>query len=117
MSEVVRLPAPLVTLMPVLPGWSKNKAVAHTLPYDAALMAGTQAGRPLPVQRWASFGVPALVLYGGKSPAWVQAGTKALAEALPGARLRMLPGQTHYVKAEAIAPVLHEFFANAGTRA
>ena len=37
-------------------------------------------------------------------------GTRALADALPDATYRVLPGQNHMVKAQAIAPVLTEFF-------
>jgi hypothetical protein len=37
-------------------------------------------------------------------------GTRALADALPEASYRTLPGQTHMVKPQAIAPVLTEFF-------
>ncbi|MDB5101502.1 MAG: alpha/beta hydrolase, partial [Cyanobacteria bacterium RYN_339] len=35
---------------------------------------------------------------------------KALADVLPGARYQTLPGQTHMVKAQAIAPALAAFF-------
>jgi hypothetical protein len=37
-------------------------------------------------------------------------GTPALADALPDATYRALPGQNHMVKPQAIAPVLTEFF-------
>ena len=36
---------------------------------------------------------------------------QALAQTLPNANYRTLPGQTHMVKPESIAPVLEEFFA------
>ncbi|MFI5892199.1 hypothetical protein ACIA5D_19040 [Actinoplanes sp. NPDC051513] len=41
---------------------------------------------------------------------------KALSEALPDARYRTLPGQTHMVKADAVAPSVKEFLAAASTR-
>jgi hypothetical protein len=34
-----------------------------------------------------------------------------MAEVLPNATYRTVPGQTHLVKAAALAPVLREFFA------
>jgi hypothetical protein len=40
----------------------------------------------------------------------MRTGTRALAEAVPGSAYRTLPGQTHMLKTEAIAPVLTEFF-------
>jgi len=94
-----------------MPAWSKLKNVAHTLGYDAAVMGDGQRGRPLPAGRWASVTVPTLVADGGKSPAWMRHGVKALADALPNAQHRTLEGQTHLVKPEALAPVLVEFFA------
>jgi len=36
-----------------------------------------------------------LLLMGSESPLWLQAGTKAVLAALPGARLEILEGQEH----------------------
>jgi hypothetical protein len=55
--------------------------------------------------------MPALVMDGGKSPAWMRNAQAALARALPNSTTRTLPGQTHNVKTEAIAPAVIEFFA------
>jgi hypothetical protein len=60
--------------------------------------------------------MPTLVVVGGKSPAWFHHGTQALAQALPNAGHRVLDGQTHMVKATALAPLLAEFFTS-GDRA
>ena len=64
----------------------------------------------LTAAEWAAVKVPTLVAAGGKSPAWIANGTRALAEALPDATYRTLPGQNHMVKPQAIAPVLTDFF-------
>ncbi|WP_328603847.1 alpha/beta hydrolase [Amycolatopsis sp. NBC_00345] len=111
MTAGVGLPAPMVALMRLMPAWSKMKRVAHTLPYDTAVMDGHQAGRPLPAGRWSAIMAPSLVVDGGKSPEWMRNGVAALAAQLPGSEYRTLPGQTHLVKATALAPVLAEFFA------
>ena len=50
------------------------------------------------------------MIAGGKSPAWMQAAVRALADVLPGAEHSTLEGQTHIVKAKALAPVLSGFF-------
>jgi pimeloyl-ACP methyl ester carboxylesterase len=84
--------------------------MAPTLPYDITIMHEHQQGRPLTTGEWAAIKVPTLVAAGGKSPAWITNGTRALAGALPDATYRTLPGQNHMVKAQAIAPVLTEFF-------
>ena len=113
MKTGVRVPAAFVALMQLMPAWPKLKGLAHTLPYDlTALGSDTGSGKPLPAERWASLTVPTLVVAGGKSPAWMQNAMRALAEALPNARHRTLEGQTHIVKAKALAPVLAEFFAS-----
>jgi pimeloyl-ACP methyl ester carboxylesterase len=96
--------------MPLMPMWSKLKAIAHTLPYDGAIVGGSQKGRPLPTGRWASVTIPALVMDGGKSPAWLRRGNRALASALPNARYQTMEGQTHMLKAKEHAPILVEFF-------
>lgn len=110
MRAGVGLPAVVVAMMRLMPAWSKMLATAPTLPYDAAFVARFGRGEPLPRGEWDTVTVPALVVDGGKSPAWIRNGTRNLAEVLPGARYRTLDGQTHQVKAEALAPVLRDFF-------
>lgn len=90
--------------------WSKLKAIAHTLPYDGAIVRDNQRGKALPVNRWASVTVPTLVMDGGKSPAWMRHANQALAAALPNAQYSTLEGQTHMLKPRAHAPLLAEFF-------
>ena len=107
----VGVPRLFVRLMRFMPAWSKLSGAAHTLPYDAAVMQGTQDGRPLPAGRWSGVTVPTLVVAGGKSDAWMHRGQRALADALPNVRLETLEGQNHMVKPKALAPMLAEFFA------
>jgi hypothetical protein len=71
-----------------MPAWSKLKSVAPTLSNDAAVMGDTQSGRPLPAERWNAVTAPTLVIAGGKSPEWMQNGTRALAAMLPSAERR-----------------------------
>jgi pimeloyl-ACP methyl ester carboxylesterase len=106
----VGTPAIFTAVMPLTPVWGKLKAVAPTLPYDIAILADHQRGIALTQAEWAAIKVPTLVAAGGKSPAWMTNGTRALASALPDATYRTLPGQNHMVKAQAIAPALTEFF-------
>ena len=106
----VGVPGVFIKLMPVFPAWKKLKAVAPTLRYDAAVMGQTQSGRPLPRTRWNEVTVPALVVAGGKSPEWMHRGAHALASVLHDSRFSILEGQTHMVKAKALAPKLAEFF-------
>ncbi|MBZ9706386.1 alpha/beta hydrolase [Mesorhizobium sp. ESP7-2] len=106
----VGMPRLLIVFMKLTPIWRKLKSVAYTLPYDGAIVAGDQLGKPLDPTRWASLRVPVLVTDGGKSPPWMQHGNRGLAEALPNASYRTLPGQNHMLKPAAHVPVLTEFF-------
>lgn len=108
--KTVGVPAPIVALMRFMPPWPRLKRVAHTLPYDFTVLSGTMTGKPLPAERWSGVTVPTLVMDGGKSPAWIRTSMRQLAEILPSAEYRTLPGQTHMLKPDAVAPVLAEFF-------
>jgi len=108
--KAVQVPAFVIALMPLMPMWSKLKGVAHTLPYDGAIVQDNQTGQPLPAGRWASVTIPTLAMDGGKSAAWMRHAMRSLASLLPNAQYRTLDGQTHMVKAKAHAPVLVEFF-------
>lgn len=99
-----------IVMMRLLPAWKKLKGVAHTLPNDLALLEGLRQGRPLPTDRWTTAAVPTLVADGGKSPAYMRNSAAAMAAVLPNARHETVPGQTHLVKAKALAPVLRSFF-------
>jgi pimeloyl-ACP methyl ester carboxylesterase len=107
MKDVVGMPAVFAAAMPLMfPIWSKLKAVAHTLPYDAAVM-GDYA---LPTERIASITMPLLVMDGEKSDVRLRHSVRAVADALPNAERQTLKGQTHNVSAAVLAPVLVRFF-------
>jgi len=109
--KLVGVPGFIRALMPLMiPIWLKLKAVAHTLPYDGAVVRDNQRGKPLPASRWASVTIPALVMDGGNSPAWMRHANRSLASVLPNARYQTLQGQTHMLKPKAHAPILVEFF-------
>jgi pimeloyl-ACP methyl ester carboxylesterase len=111
MRNAMGIPAPFVALMRLMPIWKALKATAHTLPYDwAALGAHTMYGAPLNPEEWAAVTMPTLVAYGAKSPTVLQQSSRALAEVLPNAQLRVLEGVSHNLKMKALAPVLAEFF-------
>ena len=108
----VGVPDIFMAVMRLTPVWSKLKAVAHTLPYDGAIVRDYQKGKPLPATRWRYITVPALVLDGGKSPAWIRHANRSLANVLSNAQFCTLEGQTHMLKPKVHAPILVEFFKN-----
>jgi pimeloyl-ACP methyl ester carboxylesterase len=105
----VGMPKAMAAVMSLTPMWPKLKRVARTLPHDFAILDGLQAGRPLAPGLWPRATMPALVLVGGRSPASMHSGQAAIADALPDAELRVLEGQTHMVKAKAVAPAVTPF--------
>ncbi len=112
MRRGMGVPAPFVGLMRLArPLWRNLKAVAHTLPYDYAVMGDTTNGRPLPAEPWASIATPTLVLDGGKSPAQVRRAADELAARLPNAQRRTLAGQSHNVSMKLLGPAIAEFAA------
>lgn len=110
------IPGPGVTLMRFLmPGWSKMAAMAHTAPYDLAILSGTQAGAPLPSNRWNSATAPTLVAVGGRSEPFFHNGAKALVGMLPHAEYKLLPGMNHgavLLSAKALSSEITDFFLN-----
>jgi pimeloyl-ACP methyl ester carboxylesterase len=108
--KLVGTPAAMIDGMRQSPAWPPMEAVAPTLEYDAAAMGKDRA---VPVQRAAKVTAAALAMDGGANKAvmpFMNASAQALAKAIPHAQQRTLEGQTHDVKAEALAPVLVEFF-------
>lgn len=109
-------PSFVVGVMRIMPGvWSKLTAVAHTLPYDAALLEGYMDGRPLPADQWTGVTMPTIVLAGSESPESMRRGSEAAASALPHATLVCRKGLGHMkqLPAEATAAELKAFFAPA----
>ena len=106
----VGVPTLFTVVLPLMPMWSKLKAIAHTLPYDGAIMGDYQRGKPLPTERWASVRAATLVMGGGESPEWMHQGNRSLASVLPNARYLTIEAQTHVLRPKAHAPILVEFF-------
>ncbi len=110
MTVAVGVPAEVVAQMRQSPLWAGMEKVAHTLVYDNTIMGDNMAGRSLQAQRWTSITIPTLVMDGGASEVWMHNSVQALADALPNAQRRTLPGQTHNADPATLAPVLIEFF-------
>jgi pimeloyl-ACP methyl ester carboxylesterase len=108
--KTVGTPWFFIIMMQFMPVWKQLKSVAHTIPYDFRVLGDTGAGKPLPANKWSSARMPALVMDGGKSPAYMRNSAQAIANVLPNSTYRTLEGQTHMVKSEVLAPALVEFF-------
>ena len=110
------MPRFAVAIMRMLPLWRSAKAVAHTLRYDFATLAGLQQGRPIPAERWAGLTAPTIVMVGSKSEAFFHATAKTLAKALPAVEYESLEGAHHGSPEMSPAGIAHriiERFASA----
>jgi pimeloyl-ACP methyl ester carboxylesterase len=106
MKDMVGLPGIAIFMMKLMPIFKKLKAVAHTLPYDTAIMGDYS----LPEKKAASVKIPTLIAGGEKSPVTLRHAVKKLSEVMPYNKLQILKGQTHNVSTKVIAPVLTAFF-------
>jgi pimeloyl-ACP methyl ester carboxylesterase len=113
MREAVMLPEPALAAMRDSPAWPALESVAHTLPYDQAIVDQTPLDRPDPLRRFAPIAIPTLTMSGGASPDWLTAAARQLAEILLNGRHVRLAGQTHAVEPAVLAPILIEFLTEA----
>ena len=100
----IGVPAEMIAGMRESPLWPALEATAHTLVYDS-LIPGS-----LPPDRLAAISTPALVVASEGSDDRLRNWAQGVAEALPDASARFLPGTWHGVDAEHLAPALTEFF-------
>ena len=107
MVTMVGAPAIAAFIMQLLPMWKKLKAVAHTLPYDSAIMGNWS----VPEEKISSITIPTLIAGGGKSPATLRNPVELIAKLLPNGTLKVLEGQTHNVSADVLVPILVEYFS------
>lgn len=104
--DMVRVPTAIVVVTRLMPWiWRKLEAVAHTLPYDAAVMAAFR----IPRARFASIRIPVLVMNGSKTALRLKEAARAVAQTIPLAQHRELAGQTHNVRPEVLASASVEF--------
>ena len=106
MAKVVGMPEEFVASARSQPWWAWTEGLAHTLAYDAEIMADYS----LPVDKIKSITMPTLVLVGAASFDFFGPTAKAIVDALPNAEVKTLEGQEHNVDPAVLAPVLAEFF-------
>jgi len=110
LREAVGVPAEAISAMRAGEEWSFLRGKAASLPYDLLLSA---PWRMMPAERLAGVGVPLLAVYGDRTAPNLAAATKAVAETVPGAELRVLAGEDHAVlhRPAELARLLAKFFS------
>jgi pimeloyl-ACP methyl ester carboxylesterase len=106
----VGMPQEMVGQMRNEPWWAGMEEISPTLAYDSEVMGDISRGGTIPADLAGAVTIPALVLCGGASPAWMIDIGRQIADAMPNGRHRVLEGQEHVVAPELLAPVLAEFF-------
>ena len=109
LTKMIGMPALMMPLMRLNPGWKAMLHNAPSLPHDAAIMEGY--GFPTEVAR--SIRVPTIVMSGDKTFKQLREPIRLLRETIPGVQFASLPGQSHDAAATSVAPVLIEFFGAA----
>lgn len=100
----IGVPDEMIAQMREGPLWPALEATAHTLVYES-FIPGT-----MPPARLAAITTPALVVASESSGDQLRNWARGVAQALPDASARFLPGIWHGVSAEHLAPALAEFF-------
>jgi pimeloyl-ACP methyl ester carboxylesterase len=91
LREVAGVPPGAMEYMQSLPAWQARVAAAHTIPRE---LRAQEAYRFDP-ERFRDLRVPTLLLIGGESPPTFEEAEKAVAQALPNARIVVMAGQSH----------------------
>ncbi|GAA1989708.1 alpha/beta hydrolase [Catenulispora subtropica] len=109
LGEAMGTPPEGLEAMKQGPGWDFLLDKALTLPYDMLL---SRPWEMVDRDRLAGLDKPVLAVYGDRTYPGLIAGTKAVAEAVPGAELVVLPGEDHGVlgNPEALVPSLRAFY-------
>jgi pimeloyl-ACP methyl ester carboxylesterase len=102
----IGVPAEMIADMRAGPLWPALEATAHTLVYESLITGSMSPGR------LAAISTPALVLGSEGSSDQLRNWVLGVAEVLPAASARFLPGTWHGVSAEHLAPALTEFFTS-----
>lgn len=105
--RTVGVPGIGVAIMRLLPMWKVMRGAAHTLPYDAACMAGFR----VPTDRLAKIKVPTVVAAGAKTTPGLRTAAEAAAKSVPKAKHVIVPNANHGIKPQQATALLVEIFA------
>lgn len=107
LGDLSGLPSFALDGMRASPFWKTAIAMAHTLPYDAAIMGDCT----IPAEKLNNLKIPVWIGTGGKADMKTQLGAKELAESLPTSELEILEGYDHRIPMKVLAQILKDFFS------
>jgi pimeloyl-ACP methyl ester carboxylesterase len=106
LRKVMGLPLIITWILRLTPNWSKMKANADSLPYDASVCGDFNIPRP----EVGSLTMPTIVIDSTKSPKILRDAVRAVADLLPNGRQVSLDGKIHDVPPGILVPVLEKFY-------
>lgn len=106
LTKVIGVPAIVPFILSLTPNWSKMKANANSLPYDAAVCGDFN----LPRELVASVTIPTIVIDSDKSPETLRKPVLEVAEILPNGLKKSLKGKMHDVPPKILVPALVDFY-------
>jgi pimeloyl-ACP methyl ester carboxylesterase len=102
-TQAVGIPPEVVARLRQAPFWPGLEALAHTLVYDALVLAN-------PPELAGAVTTSTLVMVGEASPEALQVAARALAGQLPHCALLTLQGEGHDLAPAALGPALEKFY-------
>ncbi|MEP6746636.1 MAG: alpha/beta hydrolase [Bacteroidota bacterium] len=106
LRKVIGLPAIVAFIIRLTPNWTKMKANANSLPYDAAVCGDFN----IPKDKVALVVIPTIVIDSTKSPRVLRDAVQAVAEALVDGKRISLKGSIHGVPPKILVPELAAFY-------
>ncbi|WP_227979901.1 alpha/beta fold hydrolase [Nocardia spumae] len=109
LTKIMGVPALVVAVMRTSSVWKKLVATADSTAHDFAVLKPFTRGETIRPEDWAALTAPTLLLIGERSAPALTKGANRMAEVLPDARLRELPGVSNDPVAAELAPAIGEF--------
>lgn len=109
MTAAAGMPEEMVPGMRDSEMWPGLEAIAHTIAYDGRNVGDTMSGRPLRADLWDGVDVPVLVMHGTGTWPYLITGSQAVADHMPTATLKPVPGENHSTTPDVLAAALREF--------
>jgi pimeloyl-ACP methyl ester carboxylesterase len=106
LRKVMGLPVFITWILRLTPNWSKMKANAASLPYDAAVCGDFN----IPKKIVGSVNVPVIVIDSTKSPKMLRDAVRAVTKLLPLGQQISVDGKIHDVPPKILAPILEKFY-------
>ena len=105
-TDGVGIPRDMVIKMRDAPFRPALERMAHTLVYEMTILSDAD----MPPSDASTVRAPTLILIAERNPEIMHQAAQSFGQAIPECRVQLLPGQSHDIVPDVVAPVLAEFF-------